>query len=453
MTTQPSTPNGQFDPAFPVLHGRPSQGWVNDPNGLARIDGRWHVFFQYNPDGPHHERIHWGHASSPDLVTWRHEPIALTPRPDGLDAHGCWTGCVVDDDGVPTAVYTAIRDDPRRSVVAIARSDRTLRDWVVQDEPVARQDHDPATTDVRDPFVFTLDGHRFAVQGAGHRQGHASLPVHAVDDLDDWRACGSLLDGDDPVAARIAPANIWECPNLVRLDGRWVLIVSLWEHNDGRDPFAGVRWMLGDLELVDQAPRFSPETGGLIDSGPCFYAPQLLAVDDRVLAWGWAWEHGRAQHQIDEAGWAGCLTFPRELFLAGGLVASRPARELLRLRRWPLEIRAGDPISASAFEIALEPGTQVRLSLVDPTQPRDVSPPATDIEVGTWDVATQPLSRPCLLVDGSMVEVFDGGPTGFTTRAYPTATSRWVVHVESTSGHATRSSGQLDAWRLAPPGG
>ncbi len=72
---------GPADPAFPVLHGRPDLGWVNDPNGLAHVDGVWHVFFQHNPAAPVHGDIHWGHASSADLLTWRAEPVALRPTP------------------------------------------------------------------------------------------------------------------------------------------------------------------------------------------------------------------------------------------------------------------------------------------------------------------------------------------------------------------------------------
>src|SRR3954471_10125036 len=79
------------DPAFPRLHGRPDRGWVNDPNGCAHVDGRWHVFFQHNPAGPLHDAICWGHISSTDLVRWREEPIALVPRPGELDRFGCWS--------------------------------------------------------------------------------------------------------------------------------------------------------------------------------------------------------------------------------------------------------------------------------------------------------------------------------------------------------------------------
>jgi beta-fructofuranosidase len=83
----------------PTYHLTPPANWLNDPNGLVRWNGRYHVFYQYNPGGPYHATIHWGHAVSDDLVHWRDEPVALTPSPDGPDRDGCWSGCTVDDDG------------------------------------------------------------------------------------------------------------------------------------------------------------------------------------------------------------------------------------------------------------------------------------------------------------------------------------------------------------------
>ena len=36
---------------------------------------------------------------------------------------------------------------------------------------------DPTVTDVRDPFVFTMDGRRYAIQGAGHNEGRGPARV------------------------------------------------------------------------------------------------------------------------------------------------------------------------------------------------------------------------------------------------------------------------------------
>ena len=55
-------------------------------------------------------RICWGHVTSTDFVHWQHEPIVLKPSEGGLDAAGCWSGCTtVDERGVPTIIYTAVR--------------------------------------------------------------------------------------------------------------------------------------------------------------------------------------------------------------------------------------------------------------------------------------------------------------------------------------------------------
>lgn len=392
------------DLARPLLHIRPESGWLNDPNGICRVDGVYHVFYQYNPGEPVHGNIHWGHASSTDLLRWSYSAVALTPRPGGVDAGGCWSGCIVDDDGVPTAVYTAVPDHPGNAGVVLARSDRTLQVWRAEDAVVVGTPVRPGLEEVRDPFVFTHGGRRYAVQGAGARSGRPQLLLYACDDLRSWTELGPLLTDDDPVAAEIAAANIWECPNLARIDGRWVLLISVWRWRDDTHELAGVRYLLGDLRSAGDGLRFVAESGGPLDAGPACYAPQLLRDGDRTLLWGWAWEVDQTDEAVRERGWAGVLTFPRELAVRAGRLHSEPARELLGLRRERLAEPAG-----RAFEIVTTGAA--RLRLVD----------------GSWSVevaATPRAGR--IFVDASVVETFvDGVAT--TTRAYPTATSHWVL--------------------------
>ncbi|SDT23115.1 beta-fructofuranosidase [Friedmanniella luteola] len=403
------------DPTFPRLHGRPRRGWLNDPNGLAHVDGTWHVFFQHNPAAPVHDAIAWGHVSSPDLLHWTEEPLALVPRPGRPDAAGCWSGCVVDDGGVPTAVYTAVTAEASDGQVLLATSDRTLRHWQQAATAVVPAPEGPTVTEVRDPFLVTVDGRRYAVQGAGRptRDGRPQLLHWACDDLQHWEPLGPLLDDDDPVAAAVAPANIWECPSLVALDGRWVLVLSLWRASgDGVGELAGVRSLVGDLEPAGAGLRFVAASGGVLDAGPAFYAPQLLPDGDRVLLWGWAWELDRPPEQVAAAGWAGVLTFPRELTLVGDAVGVRPARELTALRSAVLP--AAEPVTAAAFEVLAD--GPVGLTLAD----GDREQPVLDAAFG----AGGPVR---VLVDGSLVEAFAADGRSLTTRAYPTPTSHWRV--------------------------
>jgi len=96
------------DPHRPQYHFIAPGNWLNDPNGLIQWDGRYHMFYQYNPRGAFHGTIHWGHAVSDDLVHWTDLPIALAPTPGGHDAEGCWSGCAVDNGGVPTLIYSGV---------------------------------------------------------------------------------------------------------------------------------------------------------------------------------------------------------------------------------------------------------------------------------------------------------------------------------------------------------
>lgn len=413
------------DPVFPGLHIRPVRGWLNDPNGLCRIDGRYHVFFQFNPAAPVHTDVHWGHVSSTDLLTWTEEPIALRPRPGTVDAAGCWSGCVVDDGGVPTALYTGVPTTAFDAGVTLARSDRTLRDWHQGDAHQIGRPDDPMISEVRDPYLFTFEGHRYAIQGAGSVAGEPQILIYACDDLTDWRPLGSLLTTADPVAAEVAPANIWECPNLFRLQDRWVLILSLWRFENETFVLAGVRHLVGDLVGGPEGPRFRPTSGGLVDDGPTFYAPQVLVEPERVLLWAWAWEGAeRGLDEIMNAGWAGVLTFPRELVLRDGALVSRPAAELVRLRRDPIPVSAGVEFSAHAFEVDAKGPVKLRI---------------TQGGVEVVVVATDGPAR--ILVDGSLVETF-GETMATTTRVYPTRSSRWLLEA---------AEADTAVWRLERP--
>ncbi|MDE6812084.1 MAG: hypothetical protein K2J15_07010 [Muribaculaceae bacterium] len=46
----------------PRFHGMPGAGWTNESHGLTKgADGRYHVFFQKNANGPYMARLHSGH--------------------------------------------------------------------------------------------------------------------------------------------------------------------------------------------------------------------------------------------------------------------------------------------------------------------------------------------------------------------------------------------------------
>lgn len=429
-----STPDPRLDLHFPARHRVPARGWINDPNGIHKNGDTWHLFFQWNPHSARHARIHWGHATSTDLVHWREHPAALAPRAGEADADGCWSGVGLMDSGanggaraegadgnvgtdraVPTLVYSAVSgDDLQLAQVVIARGDTDGLTYGDHRVVVPIPDI-PGLTGLRDPFLLTVDGHRFGIQGAGIRREDgthdAVILAWLADDLTDWRYLGEVASSSDAGLADMRTSTLWECPQLVLMDGRWVLIVGLWNgENEGTDQpvLQGSGYAVGSLRIDRDARgevsglRFIDVSAhGLVDAGPDFYAPQAVVDGDRVLLWGWSWEGaGRTQEQVDAAGWAGCLTLPRELHLE----STSPESPTL-ISRFPAEVRA----QAEAAGIRDFPDGAV-------VSVRDAD--------GTDTVLHRMEGPGTIAIDASIVEILPEHDAPRTLRAYGTITAR-----------------------------
>jgi beta-fructofuranosidase len=68
------------DTLRPRVHPIPPANWTNEPHGLERKGGVWHLFYQRTPNGPFKTQMHWGHMTSTDLVSWEHSRDALWPE-------------------------------------------------------------------------------------------------------------------------------------------------------------------------------------------------------------------------------------------------------------------------------------------------------------------------------------------------------------------------------------
>jgi beta-fructofuranosidase len=384
----------------PGFHLAGPAHWVNDPNGLIQYDGRYHVFYQYNPGGPYHGTIHWGHAVSDDLVHWDDEPVALAPDVDGPDRDGCWSGCaVVDDDGTPTLLYTGGRDRKQLPCLATAapvdedgdgeggtdgdggtggvdtgHEDGATRYDLGTWEKDPRNpiiDEAPSGLDIletpdweaefRDHCVWTQGDTWYQVIGSGIAGVGGTALLYRADGLDDWSFVGPLLTGDWEGAGAV-----WECPELVDLGDAQLLHVS----DDDR-----VVYFLGESDL--ETPGFEVRRRGLLDYGD-FYAPQSMRTDDgRLLTWGWL-PPARDTDAQWAAGWSGCLSLPRELDVVDGRLRQRPAAELADLRErrvahGPVTLAAGEgsPVDCTGracelrLDVEREPGATFDCHLLE----------------------------------------------------------------------------------------
>ncbi|MFB6168713.1 MAG: GH32 C-terminal domain-containing protein [Haloferacaceae archaeon] len=451
----------------PRYHVTPPANWLNDPNGLVRWNGRYHLFYQYNPAGPFHNTIHWGHAVSDDLCHWTDEPVALAPSPDGPDRDGCWSGCAVDDGGTATLLYTG--GNGRRQLPCLATSDDpALREWSKHgDNPVIESppaDLDLLTTDdwaaeFRDHCVWR-DGetwHQVIGSGVADRGGVALL--YTSSDLRDWEYEGPLLTGDD------GHGSVWECPEVLDLGDAHLLHVSDYEN---------VVYFLGDL----RDGEFAVERRGRLDYGD-FYAPQSLDDGDRHLTWGWLPETRDTSAQWD-AGWSGALSLPRVLSVDdGGRLRQRPAPEVTALRRrrlaTPSSLTLGDgdrralEEGGAAVEIeaelSLDDAAAVELSVFESPDRAERTAirythenelvvdrsASSRAGVGTTESQRMPVSpydEPLSLrafLDGSVVELYANDRHCLTSRVYPAGESTGVS-LAAEGGRATVAS--LAAWQL-----
>jgi beta-fructofuranosidase len=307
----------------PVYHFSAPSHWMNDPNGPVFYNGYYHIFYQHNPTGDGWGNIHWGHGRSRDLVHWEHLPIALAPSPEYGEKH-CFSGCVVLDNGIPTAMYTGISGDEHGSrlgaVQRLARSDDTMCTWHKHPVPVLRSEihDDPSIIEWRDPFIWKEAEWNLILGGS--RNGYGCILLYRSSNLIDWRYIGVLLEDHD--------YPLIECPNLLRFGNRSMIFYS---------PNAEVVYHIG---TVDAHNHFITESAGILDhSGRRgFYAPNTLLNDPngRYICWGWIPEDARGSLAIP--GYNGALSLPRILTLKDdGSLQQDAAGELERLFSEPLE--------------------------------------------------------------------------------------------------------------------
>jgi beta-fructofuranosidase len=355
------------DPMRPQYHLQPARGWMNDPCGPTYWNGRYHMFFQYNPHAAVWGDMHWAHASSSDMIHWRREPIALAPTPGGPDQDGCFTGTAVVADGKPTFLYTGVQKVPpdqatlrdghsnlrETQCLAVAEDDALLH-WRKLPQPViAAPPAGMEVTGFRDPSPWRdeKDGQWYMVVASGRRGIGGCVLLYKSADLRHWQYLHPLAQGKwsgktgvDPVAS----GEMWECPDFFLLNGKHVLIHS----TEGK-----TIWQIGTLDRA--AMLFHAESEGLLDHG-AYYAPktQLDANGNRTL-WGWITET-RPQAEYSAAGWSGMMSLPRQLSIDNGQLVMEPAPKAASLRA--TTARMGDavkrlPTAAEEIRLTLEPVT------------------------------------------------------------------------------------------------
>jgi beta-fructofuranosidase len=304
------------DPLRPQFHLLPRHNWMNDPCAPRFHKGTYHMFFQYNPHAPVWGDMHWNHATSPDLIHWKHQPIAIAPGPSAFDAYGIFTGSVLPGTDVATVLYTGVsRSSPEqetirkqglREVQCLATSvDPELRVWQKLEAPVI--DGPPPglkVTGFRDPCPWKDGDIWYLAIGSGFAQQGGAVLLYSSKDGRKWEYLHPLAEGKWNSGSKSDPVDtgeMWECPDFFALGDKHVLLYSTERK---------VYWQVGRFDK--QELRFHKETSGLLDHGSYYAMKSMVDEKGRRILWGWV-EETRSADACTQAGWAGCMALPRVL--------------------------------------------------------------------------------------------------------------------------------------------
>lgn len=333
----------------PKVHFTPLLNWMNDPNGMVYIDGIWHLYYQKNPDEPIWGPMYWGHATSKDLISWEHHPIALYPDELGYIFSGSMaydknntSGFGKDGKAPMVAVYTNHNPENGYECQSIAYSlDGGFTFHKYDGNPVI---DNPGIADFRDPKVFwNKKKDCWSMTLAAKDCTH----FYASKDLKTWQKTGEFGREEDLVK------TTWECSDLFPIqteDGeKWVLIVSMMA-NKGEN-CAALQYFVGDF---DGDSFYDTEKAGetlWLDFGFDNYAGVTFHNYDSPIYLGWGVSPEYA-NLVPTGEYAGLMTIARQLSLArtgaGYRLLAKPFG-LDRLRENTKELYDEDTLSSESF--------------------------------------------------------------------------------------------------------
>ena len=279
-------------------HFSPRSEWMNDINGLVFQGGKYHMIYQWGK-----AIRHGGYATSPDLLHWKDEGVALIPQKSFLPAEAernvsgdqVYSGSAVVVSGKTAKKITG---SARETMVAIytGTAKGTCLAW---SNDGGNTWHDYANNPVanptdkeypRDPCVIWHEASSKWVL-ALYENG---TTFYGSEDLVNWDYLSNVKFG-------------FECPDLFQLpvDGnenyrKWVL----------QD--ANGSYLVGDFDGINFIKDEKEDTL-VMDVGPDFYAAQTFPMgnlpngDDRIIQIAWMdhWNGG-----IGEIIWERNATFP-----------------------------------------------------------------------------------------------------------------------------------------------
>ncbi len=343
---QPSPAADTADRYRPLLHFSPRQHWINDPNGMVYHKGVYHLFFQHYPQGTTWGPMHWGHATSTNLVHWQEQSIKLFPDSLGYIFSGSAVADVHHTSGFGqpgdtplVAIFTHHnpltekrgRNFQYQSLAYSLDDGATWHKYVAN--PVLA---DSNSSDFRDPKVFWYAPQRKWIMTLATKD---CISFYSSPNLRQWQF--------ESVFGKTAGAHggVWECPDLVEMDlnGQqyWVLIVNL---NPGApNGGSGTQYFVGRFDGHQFTPLHTDTRW--MDHGPDNYAGVTWSNTGRqrlLIGWMSNWDYA---NQVPTGSWRNAMTVARQLSLqvVGKEVYLRsvPVQQLQQQWQWQAAGKAG----------------------------------------------------------------------------------------------------------------
>lgn len=317
----------------PSFHGMPTAGWTNETHGATYYNGKYHVFFQKNPNGPYMSRLNWGHIVSDNLYKWEEDPTAVSPE-EAYDKKGCWSGCVFTDDeltgGKPNIFYTAV-DYGRATIAQAQPADDDLLTWTKKSgNPVINGRPNGLTDDFRDCYVFRNGTDLYMIVGSS-KNGVGVTTLHKYDkSTKTWSNDGKLFFSGSNANQ---DGTFWEMPNITKIGDKWLFTAT--PLNTG----VGVRTLYwtgninadGTFAPDSRTPK-TVEMAGFSKDGYGLLSPTIFQNDGKTLMLGIVPDK-LAGSENYKMGYAHTYSLPREISLdSKGNLIQKPFSGLAAMR-------------------------------------------------------------------------------------------------------------------------
>ena len=300
----------------PIFHITGEKGWINDPNGLVKFKGQYHIFFQYYPYDIKWGPMHWGHVVSDDLLHFKYLPIALTPG-DSYDKDGCFSGTALVKDDVLYLVYTGFVWNENynniRQVQCLASSEDGIhfkKHGVIIGTDKLPEGYKPC--DFRDPKILYDKGTYYLLAVAKKVVGKGSILLYKSKDLFNWEFVNDVLTHD-------SDGQMLECVDYQKdLD---LLLYSEQCFPADNDHCLNAHSCEYEIGKFNKDFKFISHNKTLIDYGFDFYAPQIMEDGKILIAWLNMWDRS---FPMAKYGFNGMLTVPRIVTVENGLMLQKP---------------------------------------------------------------------------------------------------------------------------------